>query len=60
VTPIIGPAATRAFELPSDSTMSLRLRTVSVQQLTRAGAGGAGSDLFGPPPLVKQVDSKPM
>lgn len=48
-----------AFELPSDSTMSRRLRTVGVQQLIER-ALAAGSDLFGPPPLVKQVDSKPM
>lgn len=47
------------FELPSDSTMSARLRTVGVQQLLER-ALAAGSDLFGPPPLVKQVDSKPM
>lgn len=47
------------FELPSDSTMSRRLRTVSAQQLLER-ALAAGSDLFGPPPLVKQVDSKPM
>lgn len=48
-----------AFELPSDSTMSRRLRTVAVQQLIER-ALAAGSDLFGPPPLVKQIDSKPM
>jgi hypothetical protein len=47
------------FELPSDSTMSTRLRTVGVQQLIER-ALAAGSDLFGPPPLVKQMDSKPM
>src|SRR6185312_9434676 len=47
------------FELPSDSTMSRRLRTVSVQQLLER-AMSAGSDLFGPAPLVKQIDSKPM
>jgi hypothetical protein len=52
-------AGRNAFELPSDSTMSRRLRTVGVQQLIER-ALAAGSDLFGPPPLVKQVDSKPM
>lgn len=48
-----------AFELPSDSTLSRRLRTVSVQQLLER-AMAAGSDLSGPAPLVKQIDSKPM
>ena len=47
------------FELPSDSTMSGRLRTVSVQQLIER-AMAAGSELFGPAPLLKQMDSKPM
>ena len=47
------------FDLPSDSTMSRRLRTVGVQQLIER-ALSAGSDLFGPPPLVKQMDSKPL
>ena len=47
------------FELPSDSAMSKRLRTLSVQQLIER-AMSAASDLFGPPPLVKQIDSKPM
>lgn len=46
------------FELPSDSTMSLRLRTVGVQQLIER-ALSAGSDLFAIP-LVKILDSKPM
>lgn len=44
--------------LPVDSTMSRRLRTVSVLQLIdRAMAQAA--DLFGPP-LVKTLDSKPL
>lgn len=47
------------FELPSDSTMSRRLKTLSVQQLLER-AISAGSDPFGPAPLVKQIDSKPM
>lgn len=47
------------FELPSDSTMSRRLRTVGLQQLIER-ALAAASDLFGPPPLLKQIDSKPM
>lgn len=47
------------FELPSDSTMSRRLRTVGVQQLIER-ALSAGSELFGKPPLVKQIDSKPL
>jgi len=45
--------------LPSQSRMSRRLRTVPVQQLLER-ALAAASDLFGPPPLVKQVDSKPL
>jgi hypothetical protein len=47
------------FQLPSGSTMSKRLRTLGVQQLLER-ALAAGSDLFGPPPLVKQMDSKPL
>lgn len=47
------------FELPSDSTMSRRLRTAGVQQLIER-ALAAGSELFGPAPLLKAVDSKPM
>jgi IS5 family transposase len=47
------------FDLPSDSTMSRRLRTVGVQQLLER-ALSAASALFGEPPLVKQMDSKPM
>ena len=45
--------------LPSQSRMSRRLRTVPVLQLLER-ALAAASDLFGPPPLVKQVDSKPL
>jgi hypothetical protein len=52
-------AAEADFELPSDSTMSRRLRSLGVQQLIER-ALSAGSDLFGPPPLLKQIDSKPM
>ena len=48
-----------SFELPSDSAMSQRLRTVSVQQLIER-ALSACSDLPGPAPLVKQIDSKPL
>ena len=51
--------ADRAFELPEDSTLSRRLRTVGVQQLLER-ALAALSDRFGPPPLVKQLDSKPL
>ena len=47
------------FELPSDTTMSRRLRTPSVLQLIER-ALAAGSELFGPAPLLKQMDSKPM
>lgn len=47
------------FELPSDSTMSKRLRTVGVQQLLERVLAAA-SELFGPAPLLKQVDSKPL
>lgn len=47
------------FELPSDSTLSRRLRTVGVQQLLER-ALSAGSELFGQPPLLKQIDSKPL
>ena len=50
---------TNDFELPSDSAMSNRLRTSSVQQLI-GRALSAGSELFGPAPLLKQMDSKPM
>jgi len=53
------PAALLAFELPSDTTMSRRLRTVGVRQLLERVLLAA-SDLFGPPPLVKAIDSKPM
>lgn len=52
-------AGRNVFDLPSNSTMSRRLRSVGVQQLIER-ALAAGSELFGPPPLVKQVDSKPM
>lgn len=48
-----------AFHLPSGSTLSKRLRTLSVQQLIER-ALAAGSELFGPPPLLKQIDSKPL
>jgi hypothetical protein len=48
-----------SFELPSDSAMSDRLRSQSVLQLIER-ALSAGSDLFGPAPLLKQMDSKPM
>jgi hypothetical protein len=47
------------FDLPSDTAMSRRLRTPGVQQLIER-ALAAGSALFGPPPLLKQMDSKPM
>jgi hypothetical protein len=47
-----------SFELPGNSTMSRRLRTVGVQQLIER-ALAAGSDLFGVP-LLKVIDSKPM
>lgn len=53
------PGGEPPFELPSDSTMSSRLRTVGVQQLIER-VTLAASDLFGDPPLVKAVDSKPM
>jgi hypothetical protein len=45
--------------LISQSRLSRRLRTVGVQQLLER-ALAAGSDLFGPPLLVKQIDSKPL
>lgn len=45
--------------LPVDSTMSRRLRTVGVLQLIER-AMAAAADLFGPPPLVKTLDSKPL
>jgi hypothetical protein len=48
----------RIGELPSDSTMSLRLRTLSVQQLLERTLA-AVADLFHVP-LVKQIDSKPL
>lgn len=48
-----------AFELPEDSTLSRRLRSVGVQQLLER-ALAALSQRFGPPPLVKQLDSKPL
>jgi len=47
------------FELPSDTTMSRRLRTPGVTQLIER-AMAARSELFGPAPLLKAVDSKPM
>jgi IS5 family transposase len=46
------------FELPSQSTMSDRLRTTGVQQLVER-VMAAASDVFGVP-LVKQIDSKPL
>jgi hypothetical protein len=52
-----GPAGPD-FELPSDSTMSDRLRTLGVQQLLERVMTCA-SDGFGVP-LVKALDSKPM
>jgi hypothetical protein len=45
--------------LPSPSRLSRRLRTVGVLQLLERVLGVA-SDTFGVPPLVKDVDSKPM
>jgi hypothetical protein len=48
----------RAFELPSDSTMSARLKTVSVLELI-ARVLAAASELF-PVTLVKAIDSKPL
>jgi hypothetical protein len=47
-----------AFELPSDSTMSTRLRTLGVQQLLERVLTAA-SELF-PVTLVKAIDSKPL
>jgi hypothetical protein len=47
-----------AFNLPSDSAMSNRLRTVGVQQLLERVLAAA-SDLFRVP-LVKSADSKPL
>ena len=46
------------FELPEDSTMSRRLRSLSVQQLLERVLA-AGSDLL-PIPLAKALDSKPL
>jgi hypothetical protein len=48
----------RTFQLPSDSAMSARLRTVGVQQLLERTLAAA-SDLF-PVTLVKVIDSKPL
>jgi hypothetical protein len=53
------PGGEPPFELPSDTTMSRRLVTVGVVQLIERVLRAA-SDLVGPPPLVKVVDSKPM
>jgi hypothetical protein len=53
------PAGLLAFELPSDSTMSSRLATLGVRQLLER-VTLAASDLLGPPPLAKVIDSKPM
>lgn len=52
------PAALDAC-LPHESTMSRRLRTVPVVQLLQR-ATAALADRLGPPPLVKQLDSKPL
>jgi IS5 family transposase len=46
------------FQLPEDSTMSRRLRTVGVQQLIERVLG-CGSERLGVP-LVKVLDSKPL
>jgi hypothetical protein len=48
----------RPFELPSDSAMSRRLRTVGVQQLLERVLAKA-SEVFGIP-LAKELDSKPL
>lgn len=53
------PGREPPFDLPSDTTMSRRLRTVGVQQLIER-VTLAASDLLGRPPLAKQIDSKPM
>jgi hypothetical protein len=45
--------------LPSASRMSRRLRGVGVPQLIERVTAAAG-DLFGAPPLVKVIDSKPL
>ncbi|HEV7300420.1 MAG TPA: hypothetical protein VGN72_13720 [Tepidisphaeraceae bacterium] len=50
---------TMEASLPVDSTVSRRLRTVGVLQLLERAMARA-ADLFGPPPLVKQLDSKPL
>jgi len=53
------PALELPLELPSDSTMSRRLRTVGVLQLIERVIAAAAAELF-PVPLVKQLDSKPL
>jgi hypothetical protein len=48
----------RDFDLPSNTTMSNRLRSLGVQQLLER-VNAAVADLF-PVPLVKVMDSKPL
>jgi hypothetical protein len=52
------PKKELSFQLPSDSTMSQRLETLSVKQLLERVLT-AGAVLF-PPTLVKAIDSKPL